>query len=163
MSETEDLIQKLEKLQQALESGKFSVGKEALDVLAEDEVVRASTESGIVLHFYRISMAAHLLEPSPVNAVKGYIQERIDQILSVMPAGTKFISADQMGIDDLTIPYIFKFHHPLFKSGTKIELNFHRDVWTTEDLVDGKLTHNCNVLTGIRYTNPDGTQKYQGV
>lgn len=118
---------------------------------------------GTVVHNLKIFVAAYM----------GYhfkeedlVQQRINQILAIMPKDTKHISTEKQTIRDISIPYVLIFEHPLFEDGTEIVLGFKRDYVAFEDL---KLIeqYQCNlkqyeVLTSFKYIEPneDKTYKY---
>jgi hypothetical protein len=158
--EKTNMIQNLETLQKALESGSYKPTN-GLVIKSEEEIISETKEKGIVLNFFRISLASTLVGS---KTSQERIEDEVNLILSVMPKGTKFVSAEEIGMMDLSVPYVLKFHHPLFEGGTKIELDFARDVYFLDTPDDsGETVKTVNILLGMKYIKPDGTPKYSHV
>lgn len=86
-----------------------------------------------------------------------YAQDLAD-LLRFMPKGTRVISMEQLPITDLSVGYELKLDHPLFVDGLKIDLNYYRQAWSEKDWDEKERLVQQSVLTGIRYTKPDGTE-----
>jgi hypothetical protein len=80
------------------------------------------------------------------------IEHRRDLLLSLMPQGTEMIEVVKMAPMNLSVEVQLVFEHPFFKDGSKIELDQARVVWLLPDERIGQ----GNIVTGVRYTGPDG-------
>ena len=114
---------------------------------------------GTILHHYRQTLAERMIQSFDGDDT---LQKEIDLLLSILPRGSKWISTEQKGITDLTIPFVIKFEHPLFADGSKIEIDYIRDIYTEIDPTSNwAKTNPINVLVSIKYFNPDGTERYK--
>ena len=111
---------------------------------------------GQIANLFKVSPAATMTSVfGPVD----YVQERINTLLSIMPKGTVHVSTEQGIIGSgLYVPFIIIFENPLFEDGSTVELDMHRDVYLDKNTE--KVVY-LDVLTGIKYYKPDGTEKYQ--
>lgn len=111
---------------------------------------------GLIAYKLNISYAAlQVANPSTI------IEDQKHLLLSVMPNGTEAVGIERLedNHSSLSILYILTFSHPLFKDGSRIELDQTRVYWENESLIGNALIPG-NVLTAIRYYDPDGKLMY---
>jgi hypothetical protein len=110
---------------------------------------------GLITYKLNISYSA-----ACVTTPSAIIEEQKHQLLAIMPHGTEAIIVDRLedNFVNMSIVYILTFSHPLFKDGSRIELDYTRDCWQNEN---GATIDQANVLTGVRYYDPDGKLMYE--
>lgn len=121
--------------------------------------VTAKDCMGNLKYEYRISLAITMIDG--INLEKDDpIQKEIDFLLSILPEGTMFCGAKKRGIEGSALVWDLNFEHPLFEDGTKIETEYVRVCWVDTTLPEGRQLRQKNLFIGIRYYNPDGTERW---
>jgi hypothetical protein len=105
---------------------------------------------GKVIREFKVSLASTVL-----RHVSDMAEQEVQQILTLMPKGTKWIRTTEEPVTGTFVQFNIEFEHPLFEDGTKIHIEYERDVYT----LDGKIIE-TNVLTGIKYFKPNSEPRY---